>query len=49
MQRPEDCLKLIYGWLGEDWYSHDFEDVEYDEPEFDRQLGAPGLHTVKST
>lgn len=38
---PEDCLKLIYGWLGEDLYSHHFEYVEYEEPEFDRQLGAP--------
>ena len=46
-QRPEDCLKLIYGFLGEPWFAHDFENVEYDEPEFDRQLGAPGLHAVK--
>lgn len=46
-QRPEDCMRLIYSFLGEEWYPHDFENVEYDEPEFDRNLGAPGLHTVK--
>jgi len=46
-QRPEECLTLIYQWLGEPWYDHDFDNVEYDEPEFDRQLGAPGLHAVK--
>lgn len=47
VQHPQDCLKLIYDFLGEDWFAHDFDQVEYDEPEFDRQLGAPGLHTVK--
>jgi sulfotransferase len=47
VQRPAECLQLIYGWLGEDWFPHDFDNVEYDEPEFDRQLGAPGLHSVK--
>ena len=46
-QRPEDCLKLIYEFIGEEWFPHDFESVEYEEPEFDRKLGAPGLHTVK--
>jgi sulfotransferase len=46
-QKPEACLRLIYQWLGEPWFDHDFDNVEYDEPEFDRQLGAPGLHAVK--
>ncbi len=45
-QKPEACLKLIYQFLDEPWYEHDFGNVEYDEPEFDRQLGAPGLHKV---
>ena len=44
-QKPEACLRLVYRFLGEDWFEHDFERVEYDEPEFDRRLGAPGLHT----
>ena len=45
-QKPEACLRLIYRFLGEEWFDHNFERVEYDEPEFDRRLGAPGLHTV---
>jgi sulfotransferase len=46
-QKPEASLRLIYDWLGEHWFDHDFNAVEYDEPEFDRQVGAPGLHAVK--
>jgi sulfotransferase len=46
VQRPEQCLRLIYDWLDEPWHDHDFDSVDYDEPEFDRQLGAPGLHRV---
>lgn len=46
-RHPKRTLELIYGFLGEPWFEHDFEAVEYDEPEFDRQLGAPGLHSVK--
>jgi len=46
-QKPEACLRLIHRWLGEPWHPHDFDNVEYDEPEFDRQLGAPGLHAMK--
>ncbi|MEO1092254.1 MAG: sulfotransferase [Pseudomonadota bacterium] len=45
-KKPEACLKLIYEFLGQPWFDHDFDHVEYDEPEFDRNLGAPGLHDV---
>ena len=44
--RPEACLRLIYDFLDEAWFEHDFERVEYDEPEFDRHLGARGLHKI---
>ncbi len=47
-QRPRETMRLVYQFLGEPWHEHDFEQVEYDEPEFDAQLGAPGLHSVKS-
>lgn len=46
-QRPRDCMKLVYEFLGEPWYEHDFDNVDYAEPEFDAQLSTPGLHTVK--
>jgi sulfotransferase len=46
-RRPEETLRLVYQFLGEDWFAHDFENVEYEEPEFDAQLATPGLHTVR--
>jgi sulfotransferase len=45
-EKPEACLKLIYRFIGEPWFEHDVACVEYDEPEFDRRLGAPGLHRI---
>ena len=47
-QRPRDTLRLVYEFLGEPWHEHDFDQVEYAEPEFDAQLATPGLHTVKA-
>ena len=47
-QRPRDTLRLVYEFLGEAWHEHDFDQVEYAEPEFDAQLATPGLHTVKA-
>ena len=44
--RPKDVFKLIYEFLGEPWFEHDFDNVVYDAPEFDAQLGLDGLHRV---
>lgn len=44
---PANVLGRLYNFLGERWFEHDFENVEYAEDEFDRRLGMPGLHTVK--
>ncbi|MCB2053834.1 MAG: sulfotransferase [Geminicoccaceae bacterium] len=46
-QRPRECMKLIYEFLEQPWCEHDFDNVEYAEPEFDAQLSTPGLHTVQ--
>ena len=46
-QRPAETLRLIYQFLNEPAFDHDFETVDYAEPEFDAQLSTPGLHTVK--
>jgi sulfotransferase len=43
---PGKALRLIYEFLGEPWFEHDFEHVEFDAPDFDQQLGLPGLHKV---
>jgi len=47
-QNPSQAMKVIYEFLGEDFFEHDFENVEYDEPEFDKNLNTPGLHKVRS-
>ena len=39
-------MPLLYEFLGEQYFDHDFECVEYDAPEFDSQLGLDGLHRV---
>lgn len=46
VQRPAEVLKLIYDFLGEPYFPHDFECVDYDAPEFDSQLGVTSLHKV---
>jgi sulfotransferase len=45
---PKPTLQQIYREIGEPWFDHDFENVVYDEPEYDEKLGMPGLHKVKS-
>ena len=47
VQNPGECLAEIYDFIGEPAFAHDFDNVEYDEPEFDSQLATPGLHSVK--
>lgn len=44
---PEKVLRLVYDFLGEPWFEHDFEHIEYDAPEFDQALGLKGLHKVR--
>lgn len=46
-QSPERVLRLVYDFIGEPWYEHDFNHVEYDAPEFDQALGVTGLHRVR--
>ncbi|OUS72651.1 sulfotransferase family protein [Pseudoalteromonas sp. A601] len=45
--KPENSLALIYQFLGLPGYQHDFENVSYNASEFDKNLGAEGLHAVK--
>jgi len=44
--RPEDVFKILYEFLGEEPFGHDFEAVKYDAPQFDTELGLDGLHRV---
>lgn len=44
---PEQVVRLIYDFLEEPYYNHDYKNIDFDEPEFDAQLGVEGLHRVK--
>ncbi|MES2821621.1 MAG: sulfotransferase [Pseudomonadota bacterium] len=46
-QAPEKVLRLVYDFIGEPWYAHDFDNLQYDAPEFDQALGLSGLHRVR--
>ena len=46
--KPAKTMSLIYQFLGEEPFEHDFENVQYQEPEFDNKLQTQGLHQVRS-
>lgn len=46
-QAPDRVMRLVYEFIGEPWFEHDFDNVVYDAPEFDQALGLRGLHKVK--
>jgi sulfotransferase len=46
-KRPEQTLRQVYDFLGEPWFTHDYDNVEYAADEFDLALGTPNLHTVR--
>ena len=46
-QAPAKVLRLVYDFIGETLFPHDFENVHYDAPAFDEALGLAGLHRVR--
>lgn len=49
VESPEKVMRLVYEFLEEPWFEHDFNNLHYDAPEFDQALGIDGLHRVRST
>ena len=47
-ERPGEVIHRLYDLLGEEPFHHDFENVNYQEPEFDDLLETPGLHDVRT-
>lgn len=47
VRSPARILPLIYQFIEERPFVHDFESVEYDAPDFDAALGVSGLHRVR--
>ena len=43
---PEKVLPLIYDFIDEPCFQHDFENVQFEAPEFDVNIGVQGLHSV---
>jgi sulfotransferase len=46
VRHPQDAMALIYRFLGEPPFAHDFDSVSYQAEAFDTQLLAKGLHDV---
>ncbi|MGB3402186.1 MAG: sulfotransferase [Microcoleaceae cyanobacterium] len=44
---PAQTLSLIYQFLGEKPFEHDFKDVQYNESRFDQNLRTKGLHQIR--
>ncbi|MGD9618728.1 MAG: sulfotransferase [Mycolicibacterium sp.] len=44
---PNRAMRMVYDFIAEPWFDHDFDNVEYDPGEFDLALGAPGLHAIR--
>jgi sulfotransferase len=46
-KNPEKEMRIIYEFLEKPYYSHDFENVEYSNENFDRSCNLKNLHTVR--
>jgi len=45
--RPKETMAALYDFLGIAPFSHDFDNVEFRQDDFDEHLGVAGLHTVR--
>jgi sulfotransferase len=48
-QYPEKTIKLLYDFIEQPYYKHNFNQVTYDHPDFDKTLGAKNLHQVRAS
>lgn len=46
-KNPKDEMKKIYKFLEKSYYSHDFENVEYSNENYDKVCNLKDLHTVR--
>lgn len=43
---PSDVIRLVYQFIDEPLFDHDFNHIQYNASDFDHNLGLPDLHTV---
>jgi sulfotransferase len=48
VREPARVMARLYQELGEEPFQHDFNQVAYDAPAYDADLGMPGLHAVRA-
>jgi len=44
--QPAETVARLYQLLGEEPFEHDYNNLSYEEPNFDAELGFPGFHRV---
>jgi sulfotransferase len=47
VRKPKDTIALIYQFINEPGYAHDFDNVDYSADDFDAFMHTKGLHTVR--
>ena len=45
--QPEQSRRAVYSFIGEDYYAHDYNNVEASYDDFDEDVQLPGLHTTR--
>lgn len=46
-RQPQQALARLYRLLGEAPFPHDFDRLDFDEPDYDLSIGMPELHKVR--
>jgi sulfotransferase len=47
VKQPEKTMRSIYEFIGEEYFEHDFKNVDCQYDDFDNQAKIDGLHTVR--
>ncbi len=47
VRNPAAVMNRLYAELGVPAFAHDYDNVSYDEPDYDAHLGMPGMHKVR--
>jgi sulfotransferase len=47
-QKPEQTMALIYQFIEEGIFDHDYENVEYEAAEFNEKIKTKGLHNIRN-